>query len=150
MRTGREPKRITYARRWPWFALPGVLLGCAGPVAPPPPPVGGTALHLDFATFASAVEPMLVAHGCDAEGDCHGGGIRGTLRLSPPGAKNATYDFDQIALQVTSAHADQSPILTEPLALASGGTAHSVKPFADTTDTEWRTLRAWVRAGVTP
>jgi hypothetical protein len=93
---------------------------------------------------------MLVAHGCDAEGDCHGGGIRGTLQLSPPTAKNTRYDYDQVVLQVTSANPDQSPILTRPLALTAGGTPHPLKAFADTNDTEYRTLRAWVRAGVTP
>lgn len=93
---------------------------------------------------------MLVAHGCDAEGDCHGGGIRGTLQLSPPGAKDTRYDFDQVALQVLATDPDRSPILTEPLALAAGGTPHGVKVFADTNDTEYLTLRAWVRAGATP
>lgn len=150
MNSGRDRKRSTFARRWPWFALPGALLGCASPAAPPAPPAGGLQVHLDYASFASAVEPILVAHGCDAEGDCHGGGIRGTLQLSPPGAKDTVYDFDQVALQVTAAHADQSPILTEPLALAAGGTPHGVKVFADTNDVEYRTIRAWVRAGVTP
>ncbi len=146
----RGRKWSTFARRLPWYALPGALLGCASPVAPPPPPAGGTALHLDFASFASAVEPILITRGCDAEGDCHGGGIRGTLQLSPPGAKNTRYDFDQVSLQVVASDPDQSPILTEPLALAAGGSAHSVKVFADTNDTEYRTLRAWVRAGVAP
>ncbi len=145
---GRKPS--TFARHWPWFALPGALLGCTSPVAPPAPPSGGTALRLDYAAFASAVEPILVARGCDAEGDCHGGGIRGTLQLSPPSAKNSRFDFDQVSLQVLVNDPDRSPILTEPLAAAAGGTAHSVKPFADTTDTEYRTIRAWVRAGVTP
>ncbi len=139
-----------FGRRWPWLVLPGALLGCASPVAPPAPPGGGTALHLDYAAFAAAIEPILVNHGCDAEGDCHGGGIRGTLQLSPPSAKNTLYDFRQVALQVLANDPDHSPILTEPLAVAFGGTAHSVKPFADTTDTEWRSMRAWVRAGVTP
>lgn len=88
-------------------------------------------------------------HGCDAEGDCHGGGIRGTLQLSPPAAKDTLYDFGQVSLQVTASTPDASPILTEPLAVSSGGTTHAVKVFADTNDTEWRTLRAWVRAGVT-
>jgi hypothetical protein len=132
------------------LALPGALLGCAGPTSPPAPPGGGTPLHLDYAAFASAVEPILVAHGCDAGGDCHGGGIRGTLQLSPETAKDTLFDFHQVALQVTSNFPDQSPILTRPLADSEGGTAHSVKVFADTNDTEWRTLRAWVRAGVTP
>lgn len=145
---GRKP--ITFARHWPWLVLPGALLGCASPVAPPAPPGGGTALQLDYAAFAAAIEPILVTRGCDAEGDCHGGGIRGTLQLSPPSAKDTRYDFDQVALQVSASDPDHSLILTEPLALAAGGTAHSVKPFADTTDTEYRTIRAWVRAGVTP
>jgi len=137
-------------RHWPWFALPGALLGCASPVAPPPPPGGGTSLQLDYASFASAIEPILVTRGCDAGGDCHGGGPRGTLQLSPPAAKNTRYDFDQVTLQITASDPDRSPILTEPLAVAAGGTAHSVKAFADTNDVEYRTLRAWVRAGVTP
>jgi hypothetical protein len=128
--------------------LPGALLGCASPAAPPAPPGGGTALHLDYAAFASAVEPILVAHGCDAGGDCHGGGIRGTLQLSPQTAKDTLFDFDQVALQVTANFPDRSPILTQALADSAGGTAHSVKVFADTNDVEWRTIRAWVRAGV--
>jgi len=138
------------ARRWPWFALPGALLGCASPVAPPAPPGGGTALHLDYAAFASAVEPILTARGCDAGGDCHGGGIRGTLQLSPQTAKDPAYDFAQVSLQVTSNFPDESPILTRPLADVAGGTPHSVKVWPDTNDGEWRTIRAWVRAGVTP
>lgn len=141
---------MTSARHWTSLVLSGALLGCASPVAPPAPPGGGTALHLDYAAFAAAVEPILVAKGCDALGDCHGGGIRGTLQLSPPGAKDTRYDFDQVALQVTASDPDRSPILTEPLALAAGGTAHSIKPFADTTDVDFQTMRAWVRAGVTP
>ncbi len=150
VKTHPDRKRNTFARRWSWYALPGALLGCASPAAPPAPPAGGTPLHLDYASYASAVEPILVAHGCDAAGDCHGGGIRGTLQLSPSTAKDTRYDFDQVVLQISAANADQSAILTEPLALAAGGTAHSVKVFADTSDSEWRTLRAWVRAGVTP
>jgi hypothetical protein len=146
----RDRKWRSFARRWTWFALPGALLGCASPSAPPAPPGGGAALHLDYASFASAVEPILVAHGCDAGGDCHGGGIRGTLELSPQTAKDMPYDFGQVSLQVTSSFPDQSPILTRPLADSAGGTAHSVKAFADTNNSEWRTIRAWVRAGVTP
>jgi len=130
--------------------LPVALLGCASPAAPPAPPGGGTALHLDYASFASAVDPILVAHGCDVAGDCHGGGIRGTLQLSPASAVDPHYDFAQVSLQVTANAPDQSPILTRPLADSAGGTPHAVKVFADTNDAEWRTIRAWVRAGVTP
>jgi hypothetical protein len=119
-------------------------------MSPPTAPGGGTQLHLDYAAFVSAVEPILSTRGCDAGGDCHGGGIRGTLQLSPQSAKDALFDFNQVSLQVTSSFPDQSPILTEPLAVPAGGTAHSVKVWADTNETEWRTIRAWVRAGVTP
>ena len=100
--------------------------------------------------FASAVEPILTTRGCDAGGDCHGGGIRGTLQLSPQTAKDPAYDFAQVSLQVTSNFPDESPILTRPLADVAGGTPHSVKVWPDTNDAEWRTIRAWVRAGVTP
>ncbi len=150
MSKARDRRPNSPVRRWPWLVLPGALLGCASPVAPPVPPGGGPALQLDYATFASAIEPILTTHGCDAGGDCHGGGIRGTLQLSPATAKDTRFDFEQVALQVTPADPDRSPILTEPLAVAHGGTPHSVKVFADTSDTDYRTLRAWVRAGVTP
>jgi len=128
--------------------LPGVVQGCSSPTAPPQPPGGGQTLVLDFAQFEQTVEPLLVAHGCDATGDCHGGGIRGSLQLSPPGAKDAQFDFDQVVLQVSAATRTSSPILTEPLAIAAGGTPHSVKPFASTSDPDYQAILAWVMAGV--
>ena len=100
--------------------LPGVVEGCSSPTAPPDPPGGGQTLVLDFDQFERTVEPVLVAHGCDATGDCHGGGIRGSLQLSPPGAKDIRFDFDQVVLQVSASDRSQSPILTEPLAIAAG------------------------------
>jgi hypothetical protein len=96
------------------------------------------------------VEPILVAHGCDAGGDCHGGGIRGTLELSPQTAKDTHYDFGQVSLQVTSSFPRPEPDPDPAARRLRGGTAHSLKVFADTNDVEWRTIRAWVRAGVTP
>ncbi len=128
--------------------LPGVVQGCSPPTAPPDPPGGGQTLVLDFARFEQTVEPVLVAHGCDATGDCHGGGIRGSLELSPPGAKDARFDFDQVVLQVSASNRNASPILTEPLALAAGGTPHSVKPFASTSDADYQAILAWIMAGV--
>ena len=53
--------------------------------------------NLDYATFISEVEPVLERNGCDAGGDCHGGGIRGTLALSPQGAKDPAFDFVQVS-----------------------------------------------------
>jgi hypothetical protein len=129
-------------------ALPGVVQGCSRPTAPPPPPGGGQTLVLSFSEFEQNVEPILVAHGCDATGDCHGGGIRGTLQLSPPGAKNTQFDFDQVSQQTWATPRASSPILTEPLALAAGGTPHSVKPFATTSDPEYQAMLAWIMAGV--
>ena len=128
-------------------ALPGVVQGCSAPTAPPDPPGGGQTLVLSFTTFEQTVEPILVRQGCDATGDCHGGGIRGSLQLSPPGAKDVRYDFDQVVLQTSASARSTSPILTEPLAIAAGGTPHSVKPFATTSDPDYQAILDWIMAG---
>lgn len=128
--------------------LPAVVHGCTSPTAPPPAPGGGTRVVLDYDAYVATVAPVLTGNGCDAEGDCHGGGIRGSLELSPARAKNQRFDFDQVVLQVRPTPRDSSPILTEPLALAAGGTPHGSKPFASTDDPGWQALRAWVLAGV--
>ena len=104
---------------------------------------------LSYPEYVQLVAPVVSRHGCDAEGDCHGGGIRGSLQLSPPGAKDTQYDFDQVTLQVWASNRDASPILTEPLALAAGGTPHSFKPFASTTDSGYVSIRQWILDGVT-
>ena len=132
------------------LALPALGYGCSSPTAPTPAPAGGGSLQLDFAQFQQSVQPVLVQHGCDATGDCHGGGIRGSLQLSPPGAKDDQFDFDQVALQTSWADPESSPILTEPLTLAAGGTQHGVEPFASTTDSGYVAIRQWVLDGVTP
>ena len=132
------------------IALPVLAHGCATPAEPPTPPGGGSVPELDFALFASEVEPVLVRQGCDATGDCHGGGIRGSLELSPPGAKDVQFDFEQIALQVSATDSPQSPVLTEPLALAAGGTPHAFKPFATTLDSDYQSILGWIEAGDTP
>ena len=136
----RYPRNLKFA-----MTLPGVLHGCTSPTAPPKPPGGGTTLTLSYADFQASIEPILVAHGCDATGDCHGGGIRGTLELSPPSAKDVQFDFDQVSLQVWAAYPDSSPILTRPL---TGGTAHPVKVFATTSDPDYQTIHQWIMAGV--
>ncbi len=137
-----------------WIALllvlPAVSHGCAGPAEPPAPPGGGQPLALSFEQFETTVQPILIQHGCDANGDCHGGGIRGTLQLSPPGAKDPQFDFDQVSRQVTASPIEASLLLTEPLALAAGGTPHGIKPFDSTADAQYQAIRAWIAAGVTP
>lgn len=132
------------------LALPAIGYGCASPTAPPAPPAGGGSLDLDFALFQQTVQPVLMQHGCDAEGDCHGGGIRGSLQLSPPAAKDDAFDFQQVSLQTSWADPENSPILTEPLAQAAGGTAHSFEPFATTADSGYVAIHDWVMDGVTP
>ena len=142
--------------RGSWFVASAALAmaipaaGCSRPTAPPPPPGGGQALALSYTRFESEIEPILVRHGCDAGGDCHGGGIRGTLELSPATAKNVRFDFDQVSLQVSAADPPNSAILTEPLADSAGGTAHQLKPFANTGDADYQAILAWILDGVTP
>jgi len=123
------------------------LAGCSGPVAPADPPGGGRAFRLDFARFETEVSPILTRHGCDAGGDCHGGGIRGTLALSPAGAKDPAFDFDQVSLQVNASDPAMSPILRKPLDEAAGGTPHGVTAFASPADTDYRTILAWIESG---
>jgi hypothetical protein len=132
------------------LALPGVVHGCSSPTAPPAPPGGGTSLVLSFDQYQQDVAPILTTRGCDAGGDCHGGGIRGSLQLSPIDDKDLQFDFEQVSLQTSATDREHSPILTEPLSLAAGGTPHQTKPFADTTDVEYRAILDWVRAGVEP
>ncbi len=141
------------AVRWALFVAPALCVlhgGCASPTDPAPPPGGGQTLNLSFPEFEQTVEPVLVRQGCDAVGDCHGGGIRGTLALSPPGAKDLRFDFDQVVLQVSPSSPDSSPILTEPLALQAGGTPHGVKPFGSTSDPDYQAIRQWILDGVAP
>jgi hypothetical protein len=143
----RNPQRCALAIL---VGSPLVALGCVSPTAPPEPPSGGITFSPSYALFQSAVEPVLQRHGCDAGGDCHGGGPRGALELSPSGAKNLQFDFDQVSLQVNAANPDLSRILTKPLALAAGGVPHGVKPFASTSDSDYVAIRGWILDGVTP
>lgn len=127
---------------------PGAVQGCSSPTAPIPPPSGGTRLALSDSAFQANVEPVLMRQGCDATGDCHGGGIRGTLQLSPPGAKDPQFDFDQVCLQVSTSDPEASPILLKPLALGAGGVPHSYKPFASKSDPDYQAILAWIMAAV--
>lgn len=127
------------------------LLGCNTPTAPALPPSGGHTLNLDFNEFAQSVEPVLMQHGCDAVagGDCHGGGIRGTLELSPPNAKDTRFDFDQVKLQVNPLVRDSSRILTKPLAINAGGVPHTGgKVFATVSDSGYQAIHQWIMHGV--
>jgi hypothetical protein len=123
--------------------------GCTS-ASVPTAPGGGKTLHLSYAVFASTVEPILTRQGCDAGGDCHGGGIRGTLQLSPAGAKDTLADFAAIGFETNAYFPDSSLVLRKPLALSAGGLPHSAKPFATTGDPDYQAIRQWIFAGVQP
>lgn len=130
------------------LALSALAQSCVSPTAPPAPPSGGHTLTLDYARFQSDVEPRLQRMGCDATGDCHGGGIRGTLQLSPPDAKDSAYDFAQVSLQTSTVAADSSAVLQQPLDLAAGGHPHPYKTFASRADSDYVAIRGWIQTGV--
>jgi hypothetical protein len=132
------------------FAVLVLLLGpgaCRGPAEPVPPPSGGREFVLDSVLFAETVAPVLSRQGCDRDGDCHGGGIRGTFALSPAGAKNLSFDFEQCSMQVDPYAPLESLLLRKPLAVAAGGAPHSPQPFASTDDPDYGVIRAWIERG---
>jgi hypothetical protein len=122
--------------------------GCTTPADPPAAPTGGQTFTLDYGMFQASVEPVLTAKGCDAGGDCHGGGIRGTLALSPEDAKDSAFDFTQVSLQVDGLDPSASPILLKPLAEDAGGAPHGFVAFTSTDDPGYQTILAWIQAGV--
>jgi hypothetical protein len=131
------------------WALIGIgVTGCGSDTPVTSPPTGGAVFELSAEQFAATVEPVLVERGCDAAGDCHGGGIRGTFELSPETAKDVAFDFEQARRQVNPYALDASPILTKPLAEPLGGAPHSFEPFASVDDSGYAAIRAWIEAGV--
>lgn len=133
-------------------SLAGALVffaaGCSdGPTDSLPPPSGGPTLQLDYEMFAAEVIPVLHENGCNAGGDCHGGGIRGTFELSPIEAVDPRFDFEQASLQVLPVDRDASPLLTKPLAVDAGGAPHSFKPFATREDPGFTSIQRWIEAG---
>ena len=123
------------------------LWACSTPTDPLPPPGGGSRYVLDFQEFQATVSPILTAHGCDAGGGCHGGGIRGTLALSSVEEKDLRFDFEQVSLQVDGLDPTGSPVLTKPLAESAGGTPHSYKGFASTDDAGYLAILGWIENG---
>jgi hypothetical protein len=127
-----------------------VGLGCAKDSASPTSlaPTGGQNFLLDYATFTADISPMLEQRGCNAEGDCHGGGIRGSFVLSPTGTPNLQLDFAQTALQVRGEDPSSSPLLVKPLDELVGGAPHAVTAFTSTADSAYVRILDWIEAGV--
>jgi len=125
--------------------------GCiSSPSEDPPAPSGGQAFVLDFDVFATEIDSILTANGCDNL-TCHGGGIRGTFELSPVNAKDIAMDFAQASLQVNGTDPASSTLLMKPLAEAAGGAAHAADPaqfgFTATSDPGYQAILAWIEAG---
>jgi hypothetical protein len=103
--------------------IAAVASGCdRASTTDPNPPSGGQAYVLDYDVFATRIDSLLSAYGCDNL-TCHGGGIRGTFELSPSGDKDVAFDFAQARLQVNGTTVS-SPLIMKPLA-PSGGPGHA-------------------------
>jgi hypothetical protein len=122
--------------------------GCDRPsTTAPEAPGGGQTFVLDYGVFASQVDTILTARGCDNL-SCHGGGIRGTFELSPVDDKDVAFDFAQARLQVNGTDPASSPLLMKPLAESAGGAAHGGgTSFASTDDPDYQAVLAWIEAG---
>lgn len=123
-----------------------VLAGCSSPAEPPAPPGGGARYVLDYPTFQSSVAPVFAAYGCNAM-QCHGGGIRGTFELSPEGARDPAFDFEQAKLQVNGYDPPASALLVQPLAESAGGLPHPWEPFDSVNHPGYRAIEDWILAG---
>lgn len=143
-----SPARVDRKIRASLLSLLFLAGACSNPEEPRPPS-GGDRFELSFERFTSEIEPILHAHGCAAEGDCHGGGVRGTFRLSPAATPDVDFDFHEASLQVDGYEPSRSPLLLKPLALEAGGAPHSAKPFTSVDDPDYQRLVAWVM-DVTP
>jgi hypothetical protein len=124
-----------------------VQSGCSSPTAGPEPPSGGARYVLDYSVFATQIDSILTAKGCDNLA-CHGGGIRGTFELSPVTAKDIDLDFDQASLQVNPTDPSASALLVKPLDEAAGGAIHTGGArFMSTSDPDYQAIFTWIKAG---
>ena len=129
-------------------ALGCVVTGCdrASP-NDPAPPGGGRTYVMSYDVFKSTIDPILSSQGCDNM-NCHGGGIRGTFQLSPPGDKDPGFDFNQACLQVFPPNPASSPLVMKPLAEECGGAAHGGGPyFFSLTDPNYVAILTWIENG---
>jgi hypothetical protein len=122
--------------------------------APQAAAAGGTAL--DYETFKSKVQPILMAKrkGHARCVSCHAqGGGDAYLEPLPPGTTAYTEDqtrrnFERISQRlVVAGDPMKSLLLTNPLAEDAGGSHWhgGGKHWQSQTDPEWQTLASWVR-----
>lgn len=113
----------------------------------PNPPSGGQTYVLDYDVFATRIDSLLSAYGCDNL-TCHGGGIRGTFELSPSGDKDVAFDFAQARLQVNGNDPVSSPLIMKPLAPECGGPGHAGGfVFTELDNPDYLAILAWIEAG---
>ena len=142
--TPRRSDRIEFGL----LAMATLVMGCGeDPATTTPIPGGGRDIILDYQQFEQTISPLLTTHGCDAGGNCHGGGIRGTFELSPVDDKDIAFDFAQVELQVSAYAPEESALLLMPLAQAEGGLPHATEPFDSQAHTDYQTILQWILEG---
>jgi len=129
-------------------AIGCITAGCDRPSPnDPDPPTGGQKYVMNYSYFATTVNPILSAHGCDNL-NCHGGGIRGTFELSPANDKDPAFDYQQASLQVFPPDPVESPLVMKPLAAECGGDTHGGGAFFfSLDDPDYLAILNWIENG---
>ncbi len=99
-----------------------------------------------FSEFKTAVQPVLVSHGCTA-GSCHGAPQSDFYITCGTTDEQLEFNFSQ-AWSFVNTPVDDSQLLRVPLAVARGGRGHSGgDQFAgDDNDADYKALRTWAEA----
>jgi hypothetical protein len=123
--------------------------------APQSTMAAASASALDFETFRTKVQPILISprKGNARCAACHSrGGGNAYLEPLPPGATSYTEEqsrrnFDRVSRLVVPGEPLKSILLTNPLATEAGGSHWhgGGKHWQSQDNAEWQTLSAWVR-----
>ncbi len=99
-----------------------------------------------FSEFKTAVQPILVDHGCTA-GSCHGAPQSDFYITCGTSEEQLEFNFSQ-TWSFVNTPVDDSQLLRVPLAVARGGRGHSGgDQFAgDDDDMDYKVLRTWAEA----
>ena len=125
---------------------------------PPPRATPSPAPALDFATFATKVQPLFLAkrEGLMSCVTCHDGKVGTRLQLDPLPEGAATWseeaarkNFKAASSLVVPGSPTTSRLLLHPLDREAGGDSFhgGGKHWRSQSDPEWQVLSAWVRGG---